>query len=223
MRAFCSAVTTSSMVSFGTACTGTDIFAKVFSRLIDYWRLNFAAPIGHLQVVMHCEKNPQKQHFLVSEFDVTLMIPDMQMFSQKKVYNTVTGNSEHLPEVAVFGTGFCCTDISKQNSTRKHNKNNVREKTGNTGCTLEAGLSYIETHRPRLSVLECVPEMENAQEMEDGSYSSDSQMVVTRLEEKEFTVIISRFSCSSYGSRAVRDRWWAIVLDIDPKRWKSQI
>ena len=224
LRSFAKHITRADMVPFGTACTGTDIFAKVMEKLFLYWRLTFGLSIGHLHAVLHSEQNPKKQHFLCCEFDVQLMVPDCEMFHDRKVYNTVTGDDELLPETSLYGAGFCCTDISKMNSQRKRNANNVRDKTGKTGTTLEASLTYIETQRPPLAILECVPEMENIHEDDDGSKAdSDSDKVVARLEAKQFTVLVVRFRCSRYGSRAERDRWYAAVIDAEPTRWKPRI
>ena len=119
LRSFAKHITRADMVPFGTACTGTDIFAKVMEKLFLYWRLTFGLSIGHLHAVLHSEQNPKKQHFLCCEFDVQLMVPDCEMFHDRKVYNTVTGDDELLPETSLYGAGFCCTDISKMNSQRK--------------------------------------------------------------------------------------------------------
>ena len=64
LRSFASALTALDMVPFGTACTGTDIFAKVMEKLFLYWRQMFGLQIGHLQAVLHSEKSVQKQQFL---------------------------------------------------------------------------------------------------------------------------------------------------------------
>ena len=178
LQQFCVAVTNDSVVTVGSGCTGCDIFAHVIGLIVQHWRSNFDSQIGALQFVLHCEKHPEKPQFLAEEFDISLLVPDIEQFHDHKVQNVVTGQMDYLPHTSIYvGGGFSCTDISKQNISRKNNKSNVAKKTGTTGTTLEACPVYIIKAKPRMSWLECVPEMDQEMLQEDGTYLSGSKVV----------------------------------------------
>ena len=138
------------MVKVGTGSTGCDIFAHILTKLGDYWRGNFLVDLGCLQIVFHCETKADTQHFLAQEFDVTMMCPDIKDFHKPKVQNSATGQLEYLLQGSIFGSGFSCIDLSKQNMMRKHNKANVANFSGTTGETLRSSLIYHQVQAAHL-------------------------------------------------------------------------
>ena len=106
VREFCKVITTADTITFGTACTGTDLFFGVLERMIDFWRSEFKVFAGHSVALFHCEKDDRKQAWLSDQFDVNLMIPNVSDIKMKKVYDTKDASYNVLPHASICGGVF---------------------------------------------------------------------------------------------------------------------
>ena len=86
-------------------------------------------------------------------------------------------------------------------------------KSSTTGSTFDAIQAYIRQHRPKISMLENVPEIGQVYEYE-GCTTSDAEYIVEVFEEDGFTVIVWTGSCREAGSLVERVRTFLIVLDV---------
>ena len=193
IREFCMQASVSGVITTGSGCAGCDIFSHVVTHVTEYWRSNFVLPqLGKVQNVLCSEIHEDKQKFLNAEFDISLLVPDINQFHDLKVQNVapLADGLAFLPHVAMYGAGFSCVDLSKMNRGRKELKGGVSQKSGKTGTTLDACSAYIVKAQPLASFLECVPEMDQDFTDIDGTITNGSDIVEARLEAENFTMSV---------------------------------
>ena len=89
--------------------------------------------------------------------------------------------------------------------------------------SLPALAGYVIRMRPKLTILENVPDLAQEIKLEDGSLTSDVKFIKADLEEHGFTVYIVVISRKDYLSPHNGLRLWIVIFDILPEvGWKHE-
>ena len=110
----------------------------------------------------------------------------------------LSGEMKLVPDADIFIAGFPCQLKSKLNKNSKDNKHCIKEKTGTTGEGFESIRMFIEKNRPRLVILENVPEVANHGE---GKYMADA------FTNAGYIICHLNVDATDYGSVVARKRW----------------
>ena len=200
-----------------SGCSGTDIWLKGLAEMLDFWQSEFGVGLGEdgLRSLFVAENDISRQNFLTEQFQVSLLIADVEQFGNARCWNEITSASEHTPWPSVFGAGISCKPHSRENNNRKKNKGCIAAGELSAGHTFKYVLAFLKKARPKISFLETVPGVEQEVEDEDGAIGeSDAQYMQRELEGAGFEVIRTTFSARLYGSPAERVRWWLVVFDL---------
>ncbi|CAK0882438.1 unnamed protein product, partial [Prorocentrum cordatum] len=202
-------------VKVSDGCSGTNIWHHVLNLLGRFWHAEFGTvPF----VVDHCasaEIDANKQAFLMSQFEMTTLVADVRDLAAPRHMNLVSQSLTMTPWAKIFGGGFSCKNKSKMNSQRAKFKSTIPDAVGSTGETFDSMKDFIRKTRPFFSMLENVPEIEEAGEDDSGAPApSDASVIKKTFEDMGFTVVTCTFDAKSYGSPASRSRWWCLIWDI---------
>ena len=89
--------------------------------------------------------------------------------------------------------------------------------------SLPALAGYVIRMRPKLTIIENVPDLGQEIKLEDGSLTSDVKFIKADLEEHGFTVYIVVISRKDYSSPHNGLRLWIVIFDILPEvGWKHE-
>jgi hypothetical protein len=214
MKGFWERVSVEGLVFVGTGCSGTDIMLHGLEGLRLYWQGEHELSVQKIVHSLAAEKDPPRQQFIDEQHHPELLLDDVAKFEDTKVCDARNGRATVLPGVPIFGAGFVCKNLSKQNNSRSSSKGCVRNKSGETGTTYNHVRNYIVRFRPRVSFLENVAEIQQTYELDDGVTSSDKDYIVEDFQSQGFTVIFVDFNCTEYGSPKECRRAWFLILDI---------
>jgi site-specific DNA-cytosine methylase len=218
LRSFLHGVQVDGQLMIGSGCSGTDIWGHCLVALLCYWGSEFGLDVTKVTHGFAAENVPEKQAFLQAQFDLKVLVGDVEQLKDLRVMDVKTQSTTVLPWVATFGSGFACKGNSKQNTKRKDNKGCIRKGETVSGKTFEATRAYICRARPYISFLENVPEIQEKGDCEDtGLAESDLKYIIESFEAEGFVVIAVCFNARDYGSAAERVRYWFVVFDIRPE------
>ena len=218
LRSFLNGVQVDGRLMIGSGCSGTDVWGHCLAALLRFWESEFGVEVTGVTHAFAAEIATDKQAFLQSQFDVKVLVSDVDQLKELNVMDEQTKTTKVLPWVATFGAGFACKGNSKQNVNRKQNKGCIRKGLTVSGKTFEAIRAYIVRTRPHISFLENVPQIDEKGDCEDtGLAESDLNYIVDSFEEECFVVIAICFSAREFGSAAERQRYYFVVYDIPPQ------
>ena len=126
-----------------------------------------------------------------------------------------------LQPAPVFGFGFSCQSLTKENSARSKNKGCVKAGTGTSGDTFHKGKHYILRFRPFISFLENVDEVAAEYVNTDGVLDSDSKFIVDLFEKEGFFVMVISIDAREFGSPKALKRTWFQPPDMNIQSLKS--
>ena len=164
--------------------------------------------------VLYCEKDPAKISHLQTQFGPRCVVQDVSELTAHTAFNISSNKPELLPYVFLLDGGFPCTSRTPLSSKRKGNLNCVQEERGATGVGFKEIKCVIQKHTPEIIILECVKEL--TQKDEDESVS-DSEFIVSQLEEMGYWVHTDILDAKRYGSYVsrVRSYWVGILIRGD--------
>jgi len=197
-----------------SGCSGTDIWLKGLAEMFDFWQSEFGFGPGEdgLRSLFVAENDPSRQNFLKEQFQISLLIADVEQFGNARCWNEITSASQHIPWPSVFGAGISCKPHSRENALRPKRQGELSAR-----HTFQYVFAFLKKARPKISFLETVSDVEQEVEDEDGAIGeSDAQYMQRELEGAGFEVIRTTFSARLYGSPAERVRWWLVVFDLAP-------
>lgn len=149
-------------IHLGTLCSGTDFVIKVFQVLFLGASRFLGAPEMQVSHTFSCERDKAKQRWIRQQCDPPLLFADASEMRQPMAFDVISGRPQPVPPVHVLVAGFDCRSVSRMNNNRRDYLQCISEKTGSTGATFDAVLSYVARHRPRALVLENVPQLRTA-------------------------------------------------------------
>ena len=199
-------------MSAGSGCSGTDIYLVCLECISQYFVTHHAFDLK-VKCRFATEVDAKKQPFLKAEHEVPMLIADVKEYKEDRVRDLVSGDICLQPWVDAYTGGFVCKAISNQNSQRKNNKGAVSRADSDTGFTFDCMKYFIKKTRPKVSILENVPQMDNEFEDEDEEMTTGTEWVRQQFMMLGFLCITLCFSALTTGSRNQRRRWWCVVID----------
>ena len=148
----------SQSLSVGSACSGTDISTKVLETILMFWRRNFRIGMELVSQFV-CEKDPNKQRFLLQNHSPQILVADSAHLGQGSVYNLITRATVVLPYTMLFTAGFTCVSRSPLSCHRKDNKGCVERGAEATGESFAQIFAYVQASRPSIVILENVVQL----------------------------------------------------------------
>ena len=147
-----------SVITIGTACSGSDMLLNVTDALLEYWKSEFGVAL-RVQAEFACEREAKKQAFLIEQFGAPCIFQDVSELSGARATDVVSGQARRVPAVTLFASGFSCVSRSKLNNNRKKNVHCVQSQQGETRATYAGTVGYIRTYSPQILILENVVDL----------------------------------------------------------------
>ena len=148
----------SQSLTVGSACSGTDISTKVLETILMFWRSNFRVTMELVSQFV-CEKEPNKQRFLIENHSPQILVSDSAHLGQGSVYNLITRANVVLPYTMLFTAGFTCVSRSPLSRHRKDNKGCVEKGSEATGESFADNFAYVQASRPPIVILENIVQL----------------------------------------------------------------
>ena len=152
--------------TFASACAGIGAWRHWWKALLAHYEqvYEIAGLYDAVQVQFVCEIGEQKQRFLIAQHEPATFFKDCRLPGQSRLANVTNNQNSVVRRSSVFGGGFVCKDLSKQNKQRKGNKGTARHNSGRTGQTYHGLFAYQKKHRPVVTFKEVVQEIPNSYE-----------------------------------------------------------
>ena len=199
-------------IPYGTGCSGSDVLVHVLGVLEKHWQAIFNMEVQFVQKFA-CEKNPEKQTFIMSQHHVPMILESLSLLSSDKAKNLVSGEIELVPYVMLFACGFPCTSRTSMSVNAKLNKHCCQKGTEATGSGFVDITKYLAKCQPLIVVLENIPALLEAGPEE----TSDAEHIVKEMEKLGYTTTYFRFDCEEFGSVARRDRLYFVGFHSSTK------
>ena len=183
-----------------TAFSGTDIAIKV----MEYISISIHKELGvnfEIKHVGSSESDPQKIAFLKSQFGMPLLFKDFRQAGASNVaLDDVTNMVQVVPWAHILLAGFPCQQKSplNKNAGSAENRQCIQRGEGRTGEGFLACLDYIKAHRPRIIILENVPQVVN---------HGEGERIANSLTNLGYIVHHMQVEAGDYGSAVPRNRW----------------
>ena len=198
--------------ALGTACSGTDLIAKV----VKVWDIileehglkfgfvsQFATEMDEKKQAWICHHHPELRSLFGLCSDLARNMATCLKAGQRVV----------VPYVDVFVAGFSCKSRSSLNKNRKKFLNCIQEQTPcATTDTFEDIWGYIASARPNVVVLENVKNLTDAH----GADQSDAEYIVDRFRTHGWWAHIFIMHADEFGSIARRERMYILAVLMRP-------
>ena len=214
------------VLTFGCACSGTGIWHKGVEDVLDFWRDEFSLTLNTKNLFMtECDK--KKQLFLKTQHAMGMLISNTSELASALATNQKTGKQQPVPWVNVFGAGFSCKGLSRQNRHHSTNIGTMRRGgvgeagAGETWKTWEDVALYHKQRRPKLAFFENVEDIMRESEVADCDHKSDADYIKGHFHDNNFTAVDVVMHAPDWGSPAERTRWWCVVWDVPPHVGKA--
>jgi len=214
----------------GSACSGSEI-ARVANEFI------MMACGGKVENVFSCEKVVVKQDWIANVIEkwardkqgpggpcIFKDIAEIGGKTARCAKHEATGNGENVSgcdvlTVFLMSAGFSCKNMSKLFSSRVgtagqfvKKKSCLADGSGSSGETLDALLSYIQSHAPTILVLE------NVQDILLPSQAQNHDHLLAVLKEVGYAAHVVELVSTSYGSPQRRRRAYIVGYKV-PSGW----
>ena len=173
----------------GSACSGCDITMVAWEVFFDM----LARELGLRLRVSHafaCEIHSTKRRFLHSQFDLQMLIPNVNMLGGRRAQCVLhNGLSIFVPWVFAFQTGFSCKSRSTQSSKSSTHKHCIQtgQMDAETCYTWSHVWSYIKRALPMVVILENVRLL--LEKALDESSRSDAEFIIEQFQELGYYAI----------------------------------
>lgn len=196
-------------VTYGTACSGSEIFTHVQRAVSSTWASIFGMSVSFKNTFC-CEQNTDKQQFIKTQHpEVPMMIATLADLAGDMALNLLSNEEELIPWVMLFVCGFPCTSRTPLSSQAKLHKHCCQSESGATGSGLAQIKDYIRKNMPLIVILENIPAL---LETDGDGTMSDAVFIVKQFSELGYASTYFRFDCEEWGSIARRDRLYFVFL-----------
>ena len=201
-------------LTFGSACSGTDICVKVMEAVDEVLDLEYGITC-RWKPVFAAESNAEKRDFLLAQYSEGMLFENARDLSLNFANDVRSGRARQLvPQAAAFAAGFSCVSRSPCNKNAKKFKHCLREGTPcPTQETYEMTMAYIRSARPTICWLENVKELESGdhgtEDINDLAYIKDE------LRSLNYYTQAWLIDALDYGSVARRKRLFVLGVILD--------
>ena len=197
-----------------SACSGTEISDLCDKSITKVLADKFDIHIK-LQGVIACEKNVNKQRWIMGMHDTPQIFNTLDDLTRTKALNVRSNKTELVKPFCKYTQGFPCISRTPLSSASSQNVNCVQQNREATGVGLNEGLAIIKKHWPQIVQLECVVGLAKAMPNAD----SDAEWIAKQLRALKFWAIWIPMDTQDCDSDVHRKRlWWVGARDLVGKR-----
>jgi site-specific DNA-cytosine methylase len=201
--------------SWGSACSGTDLYGKCLRTASAYLESNFDI-IAKFPTLMAVDKDSHVQSFLMEHFPVSelpVILSDIADLANLKATNKRTNSQVILQYPDAFAMGFSCLSKTPLNRNRSKLVTCVQDAgKDSTANTFEAGRAWIDRTRPILAILENVVQLDT--KPADETKRSDGAHILAELSKIAPTADFN-LQATDYGSWNCRLRKYFVSINVD--------
>ena len=207
---------TSKVITFGTACSGSELYTLCLAPLADRLSALTGCNVS-FHHVWACELSARKRDWIRSNFKPDHLFRDLKEVATGQAWDVVDGEDETLrrhvpvPAVDILVAGFSCKDASRLNIHHKVRLDAVEKGAWTTGSTFEAFMKLLGgmTPRPRLCLLENVPGLAD-RDKTTGRSSLDA--VHDAFKGQGYLFVHKKFNASDTGIPSSRPRLYMAAI-----------
>ncbi|MDA8583005.1 hypothetical protein N9L68_02205 [bacterium] len=173
----------------------------------EIFNINIAVP-----TVLYCEKNVDKQAFLTTQLQPSVMVTELSELDSDTAANTVNGNpAELLPPCWGADAGIPCVSRTPLSRAFSGNVNCVQQERETTGVAFKVLNAVISRHGPAVLSFECVKQL--AQRV--GEEPSDSDYILKELRDAGYWAHADELDAREFLSPVPRHRlWWGALKPL---------
>ena len=196
-------------VTYGSACSGSEVAAYVLECLAEFWDETYQL---HLDVdhLFACEIVDWKQTWILNHFAPKMLFSDVMELHKDTCKDVISGDARPIPDVDIFMAGFECDSVSGLNNSSKSARGCLMRGEGKTGSTGMACLAYIEAKRPRIFALENVKNLGAGK-----AGNTDLDHLVAFAKALGYAVKAFTIQALDYGCPQSRCRYYVIGVRVD--------
>ena len=200
-------------ITFGTACSGTDLLVAQLRILADFWLANYGVRI-RFRHRFACDVKAAAQNFIMEHWEPEMLFEDVCKISVHSK-DVLSGQLCQAPYVDIFVSGFECDNYSALNLHHSTAPGSIEEVRGPSGESASGCLSYVFHARPAMVCFENVKNLNmKRKDPETGEHTSDLDVIQRLMNANGYLMQRLLLNARHYLSPQNRERWYLFCTRV---------